>query len=668
MFISGNLEIKAKETKKGRKGKIQKVLRQRKEIKTIAILKNNYRYIRKIYMINKNGRSRLIPKIDILKKLMQYGNIDLVETLWTCDPEIFNIFITSNSRHEARNKLFDHLNDIDRHIFNILSDRHFKDKNILERNNAKECIRVFKNIIRTENEKITDFSALKILSKIAQGKIRTKHINRGFILEFIFLFKGINCNSGIYDEKDVPLFAKLDGIEASLERTRVLNNYSSTIKHFLKRYRTGLEKDIIEKRNCNKKYIQEYFSCDDHDWRNYRWHLENVITDIDTLDNIVILSNDEIKGLECAKRYKIPFQITPYYLSLFDRQNTGEYDYAIRAQVLPSENYCLNYIESKEKGLNLDFMDERSTSPIKGITRRYPQILILKPFDSCGQICVYCQRNWEIVNIEDSTFSKESIEKAIEWIDSNHNITEVLITGGDPLILSKNSINWLLSKISYMDHIDRIRIGTRIPVVLPQRITDSLVDILKTYHEIGTRELCIITHFEHPTEITPDSLICINKIKNAGINIYNQQVFTYYNSKKFESCLLRKTLKKSGIDPYYTFNAKGKDETIDYRVPIARIEQERKEEARLLPGIIRTDEPVFNVPRLGKSQLNAWQDHEVIMILNNGKRVYRFYPWESKYALVEPYNYVDVSIYDYLKRLKDEGENVDEYSSIWYYF
>ena len=174
--------------------------------------------------------------------------------------------------------------------------------------------------------------------------------------------------------------------------------------------------------------------------------------------------------------------------------------------------------------------------------------------------------------------------------------------------------------------------------------------------------------YEHPAEITPDSLESINKIKKMGINIYNQQVFTYYNSKKFESCLLRKTLKKSGIDPYYLFNAKGKDETIDYRVPIARIEQERKEEARFLPGIVRIDNPVFNVPRLGKSQLGAWQNHEVIMILYNGRRVYRFYPWESKYALVEPYNYVDVSIFDYIKRLKDDGEDIDEYSSIWYYF
>ncbi|CAG0965108.1 Glutamate 2,3-aminomutase [Methanosarcinales archaeon] len=109
----------------------------------------------------------------------------------------------------------------------------------------------------------------------------------------------------------------------------------------------------------------------------------------------------------------------------------------------------------------------------------------------------------------------------------------------------------------------------------------------------------IVTHFEHPTELTTDSLEAIKKIKKLGMNLYNQQVFTYYNSKKYESCSLRTVLKKSGIDPYYTFNTKGKDETIDYRVPIARIEQEREEEARFLPGMVRTDEPVFNVPRLG---------------------------------------------------------------------
>ena len=132
--------------------------------------------------------------------------------------------------------------------------------------------------------------------------------------------------------------------------------------------------------------------------------------------------------------------------------------------------------------------------------------------------------------------------------------------------------------------------------------------------------------------------------------------------------LLRRMLKLSGVDPYYTFNTMGKEETVDFRVPMARIEQERKEEARLLTGMVRTDEPVFNVPRLGKSNLRAWQDHEVIMILPDGRRIYRFYTWEARITTNFDYLYTDVSIYDYLKRLDADGENISDYKSIWYYF
>ncbi len=604
----------------------------------------------------------------MMKELLEYDKAKLIETLWESDPEIYDILRSSETLQDARNRLFDYLNGIERHLYNIYSAKPFKDMNLLEKNNAKECIRVFKNVIRTKNETISNFSALQILYSAAKREIATDDLTEGFLLEFIFLFKGINGNSGLYAEKDVPPFMRLSGTDAALERMKSLDAYASNMGRCMRRYKTGLDIDLIKERDENKKFIMEMFNAGEENWRDYKWHLTNIIKDTDALKSVVRLSPDELKGLECARKHKIPFQITPYYLSLFDRENTGRYDHAIRAQVLPGENYCLNYIQSKESGADLDFMDEKSTSPIKGITRRYPQILILKPFDSCPQICVYCQRNWEITDIKDAVFSTDTMTNAIKWIRDNQNITEVLITGGDPLTLNDISIDWLLSQISDIEHVERIRIGTRIIVTLPQRITDDLVGVLSKYHELGTRELCIVTHFEHPTELTPDSLEAIKKIKRTGISLYNQQVFTYYNSKRYESCMLRKVLKKSGIDPYYTFNTKGKDETIDYRVPIARIEQERKEEARFLPGLARTDEPVFNVPRLGKSHLRAWQDHEVIMILQDGRRVYRFYPWESRYALVEPYNYIDVSIYDYLKRLNEDNENVDDYSSIWYYF
>jgi len=324
--------------------------------------------------------------------------------------------------------------------------------------------------------------------------------------------------------------------------------------------------------------------------------------------------------------------------------------------------------ETNFRGMLKLLMGEKSTGPIEGITRRYPQIVILKPVDTCPQICVYCQRNWEIKGMSESKSSRKAVSKGLDWIRNNENISEVLVTGGDPLILKDDYLDHILSELSKIEHVERIRIGTRVLVSMPMRIHSSFVNILKKYHKPGRREVCIITHFEHVAEITPDVIKAVSKIRNAGISIYNQQVFTYFNSARFETSALRKQLKLTGIDPYYTFNTKGKQETEDYRVPIARIQQERKEEARFLPGVIRTDEPVFNVPKLGKSHLRASQDHELIMILASGQRVYTFYPWESKVTLVDDYIYTDVPIFNYLTKLKDDGEDLDEYKSIWYYF
>ena len=201
------------------------------------------------------------------------------------------------------------------------------------------------------------------------------------------------------------------------------------------------------------------------------------------------------------------------------------------------------------------------------------------------------------------------------------------------------------------------------------RWTDNLVETVSKYHEPGRREVAIVTHFEHPYEITPEAMNAVQKIKKKGISVYNQQVFTVENSRRFESAKLRRDLRLIGVDPYYTFNIKGKDETRSYMVPIARILQERKEEARLLPGLDRTDEPVFNVPKLGKNHLRAWQDHRLVMIKpEDGSRVYEFHPWEKNITPMPPYNYTDIPIYDYLEELAARGENLRDYHTIWYYY
>jgi lysine 2,3-aminomutase len=339
--------------------------------------------------------------------------------------------------------------------------------------------------------------------------------------------------------------------------------------------------------------------------------------------------------------------------------------------VIPALNYIQSLREQKacEEG-SMDFMLERNTSPIEGITRRYPKIVILKPILTCPQICVYCQRNWQIEDVYSTTAAlpKEKLDAAIQWIADTPEINEVLITGGDPLLLSNAKLENLLFRLSRIDHVERIRIGTRTPVTLPQRITESLVRDINHFHHPGKREVLVVTHFEHPYEITPQTMEAVQKFRRYGMEVYNQLVYTFFNSRKFEAAKLRHKLRMIGVTPYYTFNTKGKEETDDYRVPIARLLQEQQEEARQQPGSVRTDEIVFNVPGLGKNYLRARQNHDIISILPDGRRVYEFHPWEKKMALVDTYVYTDVSIYHYLQRLKAAGENLADYKTIWYYY
>jgi lysine 2,3-aminomutase len=385
----------------------------------------------------------------------------------------------------------------------------------------------------------------------------------------------------------------------------------------------------------------------------------------------VKLTPEENQAVTLACEQGIPFGITPYYLSLMDYERDRSRDYAIRAQVIPTLNYVEKMISARNNAEHsMDFMLERDTSPIEGITRRYPMIAILKPVLTCPQICVYCQRNWEIedVHSSDSILTKDKLDKAFQYLSDTPEISEVLITGGDPFLLSNRRIESLLSRLSKIKHIQRIRIGTRTPVTLPQRITESLVRTINRFHVPAKRELILVTHFEHPYEITPQSMSAVQKFRRYGMGVYNQLVYTFYNSRKFEAAALRLKLRLIGVTPYYTFNTKGKEETDDYRVPIARLLQEQKEEVRLLPGTVRTDEIVFNVPGLGKNYLRALQHHELISILPNGRRVYEFHPWEEKLALADTYVYTDVSIHDYLRRLKAAGEDTSHYRTIWYYY
>jgi len=537
---------------------------------------------------------------------------------------------------------------------------------------ARDALLVFRNIISKRSEKLAGFSFLKYLNTLLHP-LKKKSVptpTPDFFAELDHLLRGIAGLADVYPEKP-PAFAKYKGTKAARLRSTELSRLARQVEKYSQLYPCGLDDHVKRVRYRNKLRILRHFKATEFEWSNWQWQTRHIIKDEKTLGALIKLTDDEREAIRLANESRIPFGITPYYTSLMDYEPGKGNDQAVRAQVIPSHRYIESLREYKSSEMcSMDFMLESDTSPIEGITRRYPQIAILKPVLTCPQICVYCQRNWEIEDVysRSAILPKAKLQRALDWLAATPEINEVLITGGDPFLLSNERIESLLFKLSRFEHIKRIRIGTRTLVTLPQRITESLVKSIDRYHIPGRREVVLITHFEHPYEITHQALEAVQKFRQCGIDVYNQLVYTFYNSRKFEAASLRHQLRLIGVTPYYTFNTKGKEETDDYRVPIPRLLQEQKEEVRLMPGTVRTDEIVFNVPGLGKNYLRATQHHDVISILPDGRRVYEFHPWEKKLALADTYVYTDVSVYSYLKRLKAIGENMADYKTIWYYY
>jgi lysine 2,3-aminomutase len=591
-----------------------------------------------------------------------------IQRLFSINHTIKSLLADAQSVAEARQFLITYINEYSRAL---------QRKNYtippLEFDVRITSLKVFRKMISPRSERLASFCLVSLLWNLAHDKQDSlpEDLSNGFFEELIHLLKGINGTSGIYADEEEPTFAKLSSREAAIARSDQLDQMARDSQKYIKRYPTGLDPLIIERRLENKKRIQQILGATDKDWQDYHWQIRNVVRDAESLEKLIELTDEDRDAINKAKSGRLPFGITPYYVALMDKEPDRNDDHAIRAQVMPPMNYVDAMLANREnRNERFDFMLEADTSPIDLITRRYPNICILKPFNTCSQICVYCQRNWEIDDVLDgeALATKSSLIKAIQWIKEHEQISEILVTGGDPLVMNDNRLDFILSELSKIEHIERIRIGSRTPVVLPQRITDELLNVVSKYHEPGRREIVLVTHYEHAYEVTRESMEAVQKFKRAGISVYNQAVFTVENSRRFELVALRRVLRLIGVDPYYTFNTKGKKETKNYRAPLARLMQEVKEEARIMPGMMRTDEAVYNVPGLGKNYVRAQQHHSLITILPNGSRVYEFHPWEKKLELVDTFVDVDVPIYDFLMELERRGEDIEDYKSIWYYY
>jgi lysine 2,3-aminomutase len=605
----------------------------------------------------------------------------MLDKLWRTAPQICRLLKDSLSVDQAREKLYTYLFEREQALYARQSELH-----PLEHAKARQCLRVFKNIMAPRNEALVGFSTLEVLWRLLhEGRQGKQAVDEGFLLEFIHLFRGMEGRSGIAEgwlgpslaEEGISAvdFAEMKGRAAGIARSDFLDRLAERAWSFVDRYPSGLDPDLIATREENKQQIIDHFDATSVHWDNYAWQLGHLVKGdeaLPTLDQLVPMTKNEREAIDLCVEYDIPFGITPYYLSLFDFSSADRrHDAQVRAQVIPPMHCVKRMIEHRDdREYYFDFMGEHDTSPVRLVTRRYASVAILKGYHTCPQICVYCQRNWEITGPMEAGAmpTRDELDGALDWFADHPQLCDVLITGGDPFFLGDRYIKYIMDRLAAMDHIVNVRWGTRAPVTMPMRITDELAELLGSYIEPGRRNVGVVTHIESATEVTPETAAAVHRLRCQGLYVYNQQVLTLHTSRRFQTVANRIAMTKIGVDPYYTFYPKGKEETSDYTIPLARILQERKEEARLLPGAFRTDEPVFNVPRLGKNYVRASQERELVAIHPDGQRVYLWHPWEKGITPMKPWLYTDGSIHKYLQDLERWGEDPADYASIWYYY
>ena len=278
----------------------------------------------------------------------------------------------------------------------------------------------------------------------------------------------------------------------------------------------------------------------DSDWNDWRWQLKNRITTLAQVESkISNLTPEERGGIQLANR-KLAMAITPYFFNLI---NPHDVRCPIRQQVIPKIN------ETKTADWEMtDPCGEDGSSPIPGIVHRYPDRILFLVTDRCAAYCRYCTRSRMVSNAAGYGFHPE-LERQLEYVRQHPEIRDVLLSGGDPLLLSDSKIDYLLGRLREMEHVEFLRIGTRIPIFLPQRITDELCAVLKKHHP-----LFVSIHANHPSELTTEVKRGLDKMADAGIPLGNQSVLLREVNDRLEvmRTLVQKLL-RCRVRPYYLY-------------------------------------------------------------------------------------------------------------------
>ena len=309
---------------------------------------------------------------------------------------------------------------------------------------------------------------------------------------------------------------------------------------------------------------QEYIidTIDDADatlWRDWKWQLKHSIRDLDTFEELLnIRLTDEQRDQFDATVKKFPMSITPYYLSLINTEDLLN-DPVFRQSFPMSEELIVANCEMA------DPLHEDKDSPVPGLTHRYPDRVLLLVSNTCSMYCRHCTRKRRVGD-QDSIPGRNQIMKGIDYIRNTPQVRDVLLSGGDPFLLSDDYLDWILTELQKIDHVEVIRIGTRTPAVLPYRITDRLLAMLKKH-----QPLWINTHFNHPRELTNSSRTALRKLADAGFPLGNQSVLLagVNDSPRVMRSLVRK-LVANRVRPYYLYQCDLSEGLSHFRTPVGK--------------------------------------------------------------------------------------------------
>jgi len=311
----------------------------------------------------------------------------------------------------------------------------------------------------------------------------------------------------------------------------------------------------MAKREFTSKRAPVYADVPDEQWYNWRWQLSNRINSVEEFERVIPLTESERKALSSPGLFRV--DITPYFVSLIDPQDPDD---PIRKQVVPTAAELVPFTAMME-----DSLAEDRHSPVPGLVHRYPDRVLMLVTTQCASYCRYCTRS-RIVGDPSATFSRAEFELQIEYLKRTPQVRDVLLSGGDPLVLAPKILEEILSRLREIPHIEIIRIGSRVPVFLPMRITPELTDMLQKYHPLWMN-----IHVNHPNEITLELAEACDRLTRAGIPLGNQAVLLAgVNDNVHIQRQLVHDLVRIRVRPYYLYQCDLVEGAGHFRTPVAK--------------------------------------------------------------------------------------------------